>query len=210
MAFGLIAFAQPLYFTAQAAELDSLQTVSHSAAVVNNEPQHTNIIGWSKLTRRDHKIEVRLGTSELPSGIYTVWWNIVYFPGQSNQSWSYIRAGAQLVQADGKLVVQAVLKEGQHEPNVSVNHVGPGLLDPQGAHITFLIRDHGPVSNDTVVQAAQLTSLNGGCRSPYDHISTGHQCINVQSASHPAIATDGHDALHQTAAVYAITEIGLQ
>ncbi|MEM7030371.1 MAG: hypothetical protein AAF629_12445 [Chloroflexota bacterium] len=157
----------------------------------DQQPRGSHLLGWSKLFRRENEIEVLLVTNDLPSGAYTVWWNIVNYPGKQEPGFSYIRAGGRVVEADGRLIFSAVLKKGEGAPDDPKHHRGPGLLNPRGANVTIIIRDHGPVQprrGDLTLQD-QLTSWGGGCNNASPNLGTpgDYFCVNRQLAVHPAM-----------------------
>jgi hypothetical protein len=57
---------------------------------------------------------------------------------------------------------------------------GPGLVDPAGAEIHFIVRSHGNVLPGLL--AAQISSVNGGC--------PPNQCEDLQFAQHFAADAD--------------------
>lgn len=45
--------------------------------------------------------------------------------------------------------------------------IGPGLIDPEGAEIHIIVRDHGPASDDPETREQQTTTLDGNCSNPH-------------------------------------------
>jgi len=147
--------------------------------------------GSSLLQRGSDYVRINVNTNGLPEAAYTNWW-IVFnnpaacvggcggddFPGNDGNpavNASVLWATGGLVGHDGTGHFRATLVEGF--PPGQVNF-GPGLQDAVNAEIHYVIRSHGPASDDPDILEDQLTLFLGGCG------DGGYPCFNTQIVVH--------------------------
>lgn len=109
-----------------------------------------------------------------PGDVVTSWWvvfnhpevcsdavcgedDVVPFPGNVEAGVSLLFADSRVVGKTGVALFWDALDVGDTEDV----YFGPGLMNPLGAEIHFVLRTHGPVQDDVLEE--QLNSLNGGC-----------------------------------------------
>ena len=190
--FGLTMMLHPNLAIAHQPIADRVERSLSVGRVTEQRPAEM-LPGWSHLSRHRDRIEVDFATGGLSAGVYTVWWNIVNFPGAKESGFSYVRAAGQVVGSDGVLRIKATLQKGAGGPGDPNHLTGPGLLKPLQANIIIVIRDHGPLGTNTVPLKAQLTTWGGGCNNtPPEFGPSGEfSCTNRQGAVHPAVKPGG-------------------
>lgn len=138
----------------------------------------------AELDRHEDRVDFTLTTTELQQHAYTVWLIVYNFPehctdpdnedgrdfrcGQGDML--NLAAGFSIMYGTGDEV--QVTEDGFHTFEGSRSRfdpdgvlVGPGLVDPQGAEIHLLVRDHGPCPADGCGQ--RTTTVDGGCSNPH-------------------------------------------
>ena len=128
-----------------------------------------------KLTRTADGISMVLNTSGLPAGPYSIWWAI----NNDNNDTTGVDPGSPLVEgveiirratggivgANGVGKFEATLPAAPvpvaNGVTVMVNEGGSQVLDPLGARIGLVIRNHGPVIPGAVDEQTNLFA--GGC-----------------------------------------------
>ena len=129
----------------------------------------------AKLTRSDDAVWLRINTTGLPAGAYTVWWVIFNNPEACDgpcddpdlfnpavMAGGFWATGA-VVDANGVGHFRAHLEEGEL-PSLPGQVELPGsspLLDTKKAQILVLLRYHGPVV--PAILTKQITTGFGGC-----------------------------------------------
>ncbi len=132
------------------------------------------------LERKNNKISMTIETSELPAGVYTIWWHLE--TGQPNES--ILWATYTIVGEDGEGSFSGTLKENK---NPGFVFLGDGLDDARGADVEMFIRYHGPARfGEPEILNIQLTDPFGGCNDPRNPIPTedDFDCYNPQIAVH--------------------------
>jgi hypothetical protein len=82
--------------------------------------------------------------------------------------------------AGGNLHLRGHLEEGDPPGEV---FFGPGLTDAAHAEVHFIVRCHGPASDDPEVLEAQITTFDGACDT--------YECGDVQASIHVGTANGG-------------------
>lgn len=142
----------------------------------------------AKLQRSEDSIWIKINTTQLPAGAYTVWAVIFNNPtacthgvgefscgpadlpgaGMSNADnngpdGSVFWATSGVVDETGVGHFRAFIEEGLPEGQ---RLRGTGLNNAEGAEVHFIIRYHGPLSDDPDTAISQLTTSGGGCNIP--------------------------------------------
>lgn len=104
--------------------------------------------GMSKLVRTDNGVSMTLLATDLPPGVYSIWWVINFEPGTP---FPFGFATSHVVGPNGKGSFAANLKEG--EP-LSIRG---SLEDAREENIHIVVRYHGPV--DPTRLAEQLSTF---------------------------------------------------
>lgn len=141
---------------------------------------------WSALVRTDSGVTMSLHTSQLGAGdAVTVWWVVFNNPTSCSHGVSGVRCGAgdlsvpathaSVIYAAGHVIGQDGV--GDYGARLNVGDTsgalfGPGLVDPAGADVHLIVRDHGPA--DPSLMPAQIHSFD---------ICNG-SCTNVQHSQH--------------------------
>jgi len=126
----------------------------------------------AKLTRGDGVVWLRINTTGLPAGAYTIWWVIFNNPdacgvdgcddgdfGNGAVAASALYATGGVVTNNGVGHFRAHLEENDPPGQVLF---GPGLTTAAGAEIHTIVRYHGPAgAGDLLVK--QTTTFGGGC-----------------------------------------------
>lgn len=147
----------------------------------------------ASMSRNNAGVFGTISTSGLtPGHVVTLWWaffntpagcaNTICAPSDLNRlivNGSLQFGGGQIVGANGRADFSGYVGVGDSSgyfalfPNMPDPPVG--LVDPKGAQIHLVIRDHGPASTDAATLSAQLNSFGGGC-------TPTNTCTNVQAA----------------------------
>lgn len=165
----------------------------------------------AEIVRHDDRAEFTLTTTELEKHAYTVWMVVYNVPAlctdpDTGRDRDFrCGRGDFLNPATGFSIMYGAGQE------VEVAHdefdtfsgtrqrldrdgviVGPGLVDPQGAEIHFLVRDHGPCPADGC--GNRTTTVDGGCDNPHfggllwplfgDPGEGGYECTEVQGTGY--------------------------
>ncbi len=136
----------------------------------------TTIEGSSaKLQRSEDAIWIKVNTTQLPGGAYTVWAVIFNDPsacagGAGNcgasdldnldVQGSVLWATGGAVEDTGVGHFRAHIEEGMPPGQVLR---GPGLVDAENAEVHVIVRYHGPVNSDPATALLQMTTVGGGC-----------------------------------------------
>ena len=164
----------------------------------NGPPAGPDIEGAeSRLTREEDGMTLTVSTHSLDPGAYTVWWVVFNNPefcsgncngndfGNSNVDALVTYATGEVVGEDGIGKFRAYLAEGDTsgiDPvHAGFSGAGDGLIDSQKAEIHYVIRNHGPASDDPDMLAEQLGTFNGGCMT--DGLE-GFECHDPQAGFH--------------------------
>jgi hypothetical protein len=151
----------------------------------------------SRLTRDDEGLTLTVNTNSLPAAAYTVWWVVFNNPefcsGPCNQpdlmdpavDAAIVYGTGGVVGEDGIGNFTTQLAEGD-TARVNPEHMGfpgsdKGLVDARKAEIHFVVRSHGPASDDPGMLNTQLTTFNGGCKTG---ATDGFACFDPQSGVH--------------------------
>lgn len=148
----------------------------------------------ASLSRNNEGVFGTISTSSLsPGHVVTLWWAIFNNPAECAGAvcappdlnnplvnGSLQLGGGQVVGLNGRADFGGYLEAGDNTgfyrlpmfPNMP--DPAPGVVDPKGAEIHLVIRDHGPASSDPAILQQQLTSFPGGCAL--------FPCANVQAA----------------------------
>jgi hypothetical protein len=171
---------------AGAAEAGSSRSVSPVKAADGS------VTGYSVLRRDAGEARFRLLATQLEAGhAYTIWWVVFNHPEHcaGAATSSPVRCGmadmanpdvdASALFADGGVVGRFGVGwfSGSlpvHDPTGAI--MGTGLHDPAGADVHFVVRDHGPASDDPELRYQQ-THTFGACNP---------DCADVQSSVHEA------------------------
>lgn len=129
----------------------------------------------AKLQRSEDAIWIKINTTQLPAGAYTVWAVIFNNPencagGVGNCAPADVpipAVNASVFWATGGPVgdtgvghADIFIEEGTPPGQVLR---GPGLVDAENAEVHLIVRYHGPVSDDPAIAEAQTTTVGGGC-----------------------------------------------
>ncbi|MGI8977336.1 MAG: hypothetical protein ACR2GS_11525 [Thermomicrobiales bacterium] len=157
----------------------------------------------SSLVTFDEGASVALETAGLePGDAVTLWWVIFNDPEACAHGEGGLRCGAgDLLLFGGDAAVGGTLLYGAGHvvgpdghgyfssflatsDTARVFGQGPGLTNPQGADIHFVVRTHGPAQPGLV--GAQLESFGGGCNNAPEGAGTAGDfaCADLQFAAH--------------------------
>lgn len=154
-------------------------------------PDKIEVHGTSELVRSDDGVSMTLETSGLtPGDAYTVWWAVVDHPELCERPWGDYwcsppefdnpELGISLIWATGAVVegdtaeFEASLAVGDTTyvvPDEETGREGEGLMNPSGALISVIVRDHGPEDADTGDQLNDMMACNP-------------ECVDVQESIH--------------------------
>jgi hypothetical protein len=157
----------------------------------------------SRLTRDDDGLTLTVNTLGLQPAAYTVWWVVFNNPefctGRCDPAdLTNPAVDAAILYGTGKVVGEdgignftAQLAEADTS-KVNPEHMpfpgsDKGLVDARKAEIHFVVRSHGPASNDPGTLNAQLTTFNGGCKTD---TMNGFACFDPQAGIHLPPHTD--------------------
>ncbi len=146
----------------------------------------------ARLTRFEDGLKMEINTSGLPNGAYTHWWLIFNnslnceVPGictpqdvaspavETSEMW-----GAGVIVNDGTMSAESIVRVGEAQGEVPF---GNGLTNPEDALIVYVLKWHGPVSDDPEVRRGQLNySRDPYCETRPEPGPTGFgYCPNVQ------------------------------
>jgi len=104
--------------------------------VLSLDPDDPDVKGVSALIRTDEGVAMKLLTTDLAPGAYTVWW-VVFNPGVEGFSAGF--AASHVVGPSGTATFAANLRQGE-----ALSLFG-SLLDAREAEIHLAVRYHGPV-----------------------------------------------------------------
>lgn len=157
----------------------------------------------SSLATFDEGASMTLTTSGLePGHVVTVWWVVFNHPEHCTQGEAPMHCGeGDLLIAGGDEAVEgtvlaatghvigpagsghfdAYLATGDSSPVVGA---GPGLTNPLGAEIHFVVRDHGPAQAGLLGE--QLQAFGGGCNNAPEGLGDpgNFACVDRQFAAH--------------------------
>ena len=147
----------------------------------------------AKLTRGDGLVWLRINTTGLPAGAYTLWWVIFNNPdacgadGCTGGDFGNPAVAASALFATGGVVLEngighfrAHLEENDPPGQVLF---GPGLVTASGAEIHIIVRYHGPAGTGDLL-TAQTTTFGGGCMG-MDPIYPIFPCYDPQATALP-------------------------
>lgn len=153
------------------------------------DPQTTIDGSAARLQRSADAIWIKVNTTELPGGAYTVWAVAFNNPGAcalgagfcgatdvpiAEVAASVMWATGGIVEENGVGHFRAHIEEGMPPGQVLR---GPGLVDAENAEVHFIVRYHGPVDPDPAIALLQTTTVGGGCNV--------FACYEPQSARFP-------------------------
>jgi len=161
-----------------------------SVVVVHYLSDNSTVPGASsQLVRTNRGVSMNIKTNDLTPGAYTNWWIVFNNPGACENpipaigaacgfndlalpavNASVLYATGNVVDEDGEGGFAAHLKVGDTDGAL----FGPGLMNPRGAEIHILVRDHGEVI--PAMMPAQIMTVGGGCMV--------NVCTDVQAAAH--------------------------
>lgn len=147
----------------------------------------------AELERGDDSFAMEIKTSELvPGDAVSAWWMIWNHPENCAQEvcdlidaffnpavgFSLVNGRGAIVDEDGTAVFRSTVDVDSTNPSVPFpeailindtlhSQFDPGLLNPEGAQVWFNLKTHGPASEDPQMLEEQLTTLSGGCASPF-------------------------------------------
>ena len=160
-----------------------LSAASRDTVDVHVLPSFAVVPGSSSmLVRNDNGVTGTVHTDGLTAGnAYTMWFVVFNNPGACVGGCGPDDLGRPAVQASVMFGTGHVVGgEGNNFAgwrgvgDTDGVIAGPGLLDPRGAEIHLVIRDHGPAIPGLIDE--QIHSFNGGC--------PPNSCGNVQAAAH--------------------------
>jgi hypothetical protein len=154
----------------------------------------------SILHRGSGWVSYNLHTTGLPPGAYTNWWVIFNNPDACMNGCDVedvfdpnSEADVSVFWADGSIVGQngvgnfhARIREGE-VPGEFILGNPDGLIDAMEAEVHFIVKYHGPPSDDPDVLHEQLNTLLGSCDQGVNGFDDGGiiQCFDPQFAAHP-------------------------
>lgn len=154
------------------------------------------------LRRFDRSVSVDVHARHLePGHAYTVWFVVFNDPGgcvdgcgeddfeRPEADASVVWSGASgVANGGGALNAHGRLAVGDPTPDGQQVLFGPGLTDSRTTEIHFVVRDHGPASDDATTRTAQLTTFEGGCtpESSFGLGSGSYACVDPQASVHLA------------------------
>ncbi len=156
----------------------------------------------SELIRTDEGVTMDLHASELPAkNAVTVWWVIFNTPENCTQGHSGLRCGAgdlgnpatnasvifaagSVSSAKGKASFGAHLSVGDTKGCQTGLPCNGGLINPMGADIHLIVRDHGPIIPELLHE--QLSTFGGGCNNAPPGTGTPgpNTCKDMQFSAH--------------------------
>lgn len=182
----------------------TIQTAAQSGDSGNVKTSITKVITFggssvipaagATLSRNNDGVYAAISTSGItPGHVVTLWWVFFNSPKacaaavcappdlnnpEVNGSLQY--GGGYLVGVNGRADFGGYLGAGDNTgfyllpmfPNMP--NPAPGLVNPKGAEVHLVIRDHGPASADPAILHEQLSSFPGGC--------SLYPCANIQAA----------------------------
>jgi hypothetical protein len=125
----------------------------------------------ARLQRSADGLKVNIHTSDLPAGAYTIWWAVYNYPENCTGPCGFDddfnpAVGSFWVNATGK-----VISNGDHAnfaahldadgPFGEIIVDGPGIVNPLGAEVQFVVRYHGPAIPGLIEE--QTSTFLGGC-----------------------------------------------
>ena len=153
----------------------------------------------SSLTTTDKQATFNLHTSQLmPNHAYTIWWVIFNHPEMcSHGPTESIRCGegdldvpavnASVLYGDGKVINYK--GTGNFNGKLKVDDttgslLGPGLINPQGADIHFIVHDHGRIIKGLTREMTH--TFGAGCNNAPEGTGTPgpNECVDVQFSVH--------------------------
>lgn len=164
----------------------------------------------SILRRTDDAVHIKVLTSGLPAGAYTTWWVFFNNPDaceipvpeigakcgggagddfanpavETSIYWS--SGGIVESNGNGAFADAAWVGEDRGTPGEQ-DLQGSGLLNPKGAEVHYIVKYHGPASDDPEELLEQTTTLLGGCFNGVNAIDlgpTGKHCFDPQFSMH--------------------------
>jgi hypothetical protein len=159
--------------------------------------------GFATLKRGSDWIEMKIKTSGLPLGAYTVWWVVFdtpegcvdtcgmddLFNPDAHVSVFYATGG--VVAKGGTVKFRARHRIGDDLGEPETQHImGDGSIDPTRAEIHNIIKYHGPASDDPATRYEQTHTMLGGCYEGANAVDLGEpfgvQCFDPQAVTHPS------------------------
>lgn len=138
----------------------------------------------AEIVRHDDRVEFTLTTTELQRHAYTVWLIVYNFPQACTDPDTENGRDFRCGQGDMLNLAAgfSIMYGAGHEVAVSQDRfdtftgsrdrldpdgvlVGPGLVDPRGAEIHLIVRDHGPCPESGC--GNRTTTADGGCSNPH-------------------------------------------
>lgn len=127
-----------------------------------------DVVGSSTLVRTDNGVSMTLQTTRLESGAYTIW-TFVRDEGGRSLFW----ATGHVVGESGIGNFAAHIEEGNPPGEVLFGNP-EGLTDARNALVVFIVRTHGEIIPESLVD--QIMTFSGGCDE--------NDCADVQFAVH--------------------------
>ena len=158
--------------------------------------------GSATLKRGSDWIKVKIKTSGLPAGAYTVWWVVFDTPDgcvdgcgeddlfNPDAHVSVFYATGGLVHKGRTVTFRARHRVGDEVGEPGTQHIlGDGSIDPARAEIHNIIKYHGPASDNPATRYEQTHTLLGGCYEGANALDLGEpfgvQCFDPQAVAHP-------------------------
>ncbi len=163
----------------------------------------------AEIVRHDDRIEFALTTTELQKHAHTVWVAAFNFPQFCRDPDTVggrdfrcgpgdvpnVAAGFSMMYGAGRDVdvdedAFVTFTGERHRLNLDGVIIGPGLIDPRGAEIHLVLRDHGPCPAEGC--GDRTTTVDGGCSNPHFggllRVLYGepgdYECANPQATGH--------------------------
>lgn len=182
-------------------ELSRVGNESRTAAVFAFGDPPTQVDGTSRVARSRRAVRARVRTSELsPRHAYTAWLVIFNNPtgcvdGCGEDDLFNPDAHVDVVYLAGRVSNRRgrITLHGRRSVRNKSGSLfallgapAPGLVDPKGAELHVIVRDHGPPIRGQVRR--QLRTFEGGCtpETSFDLGDGSYECADVQFAVHLA------------------------
>ena len=154
--------------------------------------------GWSTLRTEDDGASFNLHTTHLtPGDAVTIWWVIFNHPEECDHGVMGFRCGegdleeegvdASVLYADGHVIKWNGV--GNFDGNLEMGDTtgalfGPGLTNPQGADIHFVVHSHGPAIRGLTREMTH--TFGGGCNNVPEGTGTPgpNTCVDLQFSVH--------------------------
>lgn len=145
----------------------------------------------ARLQRSADTVWIKINTTQLPAGAYSIW-AVIFNNPENCQSSPCASSDVGLAGVNGSVIWLTGGVVGEDNVGHFSGHIeegmppgvvnfGPGLLDAEGAEIHNIIRYHGPASDDPAVFARQTTTAGGGCGADFPFFA----CYDAQALRFP-------------------------